>query len=723
MLLAFHLVPGRSPRGQFLLIPGGSRRAPALARDCASVMSEAPTAVVSEESLSCSDVGWLLLVSVPLFIGLGGGLHGSEARWLFVSQEMLRTGNWLEPRILGEFYGDKPLLSYWLIALLATPFGVVDETLGRLPSAFAAAGVVWLTGRCAAPLLGRRPAVFASFVVATAFSVIVWARSACADLDSLFFSTAAVAVYLETTRRARRWHAPLFFSLLALGGHAKGMPAVAVPLAVASTDALLSGRVAAFALRWRELLLGAALGADLYLVPFVASRITRGDWELLHLVWIENFVRAFAAFDHTASVFYYVYTLPAMLLPWGLWLPGALLSASVRRDRSAGERFALTAFCVTFALFTLSQSRRSYYILPIFPWCALLIAAYWDRLARAPDARSLLTRCERVFGLWPATALAGALCGAGVLLVLGHWVPGELHALVAALPGALAVGFAALGVGGWLLRALGRRDLRAATVALAAAGLVGSAVYATSVRAALDGQRVERSFAAEVKQRFPGQPIVYYGSTSLVLRWYLEAGTLAGSPEQLAQLLDATGSRDLMVVCGKAGARCLDGVNGLLAETLIDRWSPAVSRFVPSKSRFTLLRVQRSWLRSFESPPRSITAGPDDDLTWLQSGDSCQLRPGPLDALCLLRLHSESPLAFEPSERPFQMCSLHDADIRSARNEGLARVSGKEARDPCSDLGRTRQDLLRTRSSWKPVRRGRVPGRPADFLDRPGSNR
>src|SRR5262249_23136171 len=140
----------------------------------------------------------LLLACAPLFVALGGGLHGSEARWLFVSQEMLRSGDWLEPRILGEFYGDKPLLSYWLIALIATPSGVVDETIARLPSAIAGAGVVGLTALCAAPLLGRRQAVFAGFVVATSFSLIFWARSACADLVSLFFSTAAVAVYLAT---------------------------------------------------------------------------------------------------------------------------------------------------------------------------------------------------------------------------------------------------------------------------------------------------------------------------------------------------------------------------------------------------------------------------------------------------------------------------------------------------------------------------------------------
>jgi 4-amino-4-deoxy-L-arabinose transferase-like glycosyltransferase len=537
--------------------------------------------------LAWRDLALLGLVSFPFFIGLGGTLWGSEGRWTFVSQEMVHSGNWLEPRIQGEFYGDKPLLSYWLIALLATPFGVVDERLARLPSALAAAGVVWFTGRCAAPLLGRRAAVFSGVVVATAFSLMFWARSASADLVSLFFTTASIAVYLETKRNPHRWHAPLFFALLALGGHCKGMPAVLVPLGVAGADVLLSSQLLVFARRWRELLLGGAIGVALYLAPFLASRLMRGDWQLLYLMYVENFVRVFDAFDHTANVFYYVYTLPVMLLPWGLWLPGALISAA-RRDRSEGERFALLAFAVTFALFTASGSRRSYYILPIFPWSAMLIAAWWDRLG----ARGAAARWERVLGLWPAALIGAALCAAGGFLLLAPLFPGDLRALAAALPGGVAVALGTLACGAWLLRALLRGELRTASAALAAGAVFGSFVYATSVRMVSEDRRVERSFAAQVKQRYPGRSPVYFGGTGLIVRWYLGAGPSANRPEQIAQLLATSGSGELLVVCGKSGPRCLDGANGLRAEPVIEQWTPTVSRFVPAKHRFTLLRVQ-----------------------------------------------------------------------------------------------------------------------------------
>jgi hypothetical protein len=173
-------------------------------------------------------------------------------------------------------------------------------------------------------------------------------------------------------------------------------------------------------------------------------------------------------------------------------------------------------------------------------------------------------------------------------------LPEDLRALAGALPGAVGIALGALACGAWLLRVLFRGDLRTASAALAAGAVFGSFVYATSVRVVSEDRRVERSFAAQVKERYPGRSPVYFGGTGLVVRWYLGVGRSADHPEQLAQLLEQSGSGQLLVVCGKAGPRCLEGADGLRAEPVIEQWTPAVGRFVPAKQRWTLLRVQAS---------------------------------------------------------------------------------------------------------------------------------
>ena len=56
-------------------------------------VSEQSGDVPQHSGLSWRDLAVLLLVSLPFFIGLGGALWGSEGRWMFVSQEMVHSGN------------------------------------------------------------------------------------------------------------------------------------------------------------------------------------------------------------------------------------------------------------------------------------------------------------------------------------------------------------------------------------------------------------------------------------------------------------------------------------------------------------------------------------------------------------------------------------------------------------------------------------------------------
>ena len=67
-----------------------------------------------------------------------------EGRYAGVAWEMLRSGDWLVPRLNGLPFFHKPPLFYWISAAAMSVFGV-SEWPARLPSligaTFAAAGV------------------------------------------------------------------------------------------------------------------------------------------------------------------------------------------------------------------------------------------------------------------------------------------------------------------------------------------------------------------------------------------------------------------------------------------------------------------------------------------------------------------------------------------------------------------------------------------------------
>ena len=65
-----------------------------------------------------------------MFRGTDEPVYGETAK------EMLLTGDWLSPRIYGEFWYDKPPLFYWLEAISFKLFGLSTWS-ARLPSVLA----------------------------------------------------------------------------------------------------------------------------------------------------------------------------------------------------------------------------------------------------------------------------------------------------------------------------------------------------------------------------------------------------------------------------------------------------------------------------------------------------------------------------------------------------------------------------------------------------------
>lgn len=534
----------------------------------------------------------LALAVVPLFLNLGGlSLWGSENRWLEIANHMRQTGDWLEPKLSGEFYGDKPLLSYWVIVVASWLLGPIDDLVIRIPSATAGAITVFVTGWMAARLFGRRLAGLAGCLLSASFSFFFWSRSASADLLSLALATSAAAIYIEASLGFRRWHSFVYFALLALGGQSKGMPAVIPPLVVASLDVLL-GRRREILTQWRWIGAGGALGSVFYAVPFVLSFLSRGDWKLLEFLWQENFVRAFAAYDHTANPLYYFYTFPAMFLPWTLWLPGGLIHAARNFRLNPSCRFVLGSFVAIFLLFTASESRRSYYILPIFPYAALLVAAAWnDRLC--PGSVGSSTRVERLLTDLPVVLLSTSFAAGALFLLatpfLGRFVGDLATHLPAAIPCALVfLSCVAFTLFFWL-----RRGHRMAFPLLVVTSILVMSYSATAVDSFREHCAVERSFAAEIRREYPTGDIIFFQRSSSKLRHYLGGSQLANTEKDLLAHL-AADQPELLVVSDRAGQKDLIQLQFLKCEELLQASTPDLGLMRRTEIRYFLHRVSKS---------------------------------------------------------------------------------------------------------------------------------
>jgi 4-amino-4-deoxy-L-arabinose transferase-like glycosyltransferase len=440
-----------------------------------------------------------------------------ELRWTEIPREMQRSGDYFRPTINGRLYYDKPLGSYWLVLAAGWLTGTVDERTARLPSAVCGLIGVALLMHLAAQLYGRRTAALAGLILATSFAYLFFAQHASADMETVTGELAALVVFRRIERRPSAGGVIGLWLIMALTSLTKGLLGFVLPLLVIATASTLApsadpvtrgtlGRLAALVRRNRLLLsrasaVGAVVAAVVYLVPFAVSGRDAGQG--LSLVFRENIQRFIAPHNHRGPVYLYAYVVFGLLAPWSVFLPAALIQLPSRRSadgQNTGDRFTLIYFWTTFLFFTLSASRRSYYLLPILPAGALLVA----RLLTKP-ASALTVSARRLlylgFGVLVVTVV-----GAGIALLPPAVVlPGRWATLPAA-PERVTLAL------GWVVCLVGVgyacRRLQPSRIALAA-GLVASLgmayVYGVALPAT-EPYRGERAFAAAVRERVGPDP-------------------------------------------------------------------------------------------------------------------------------------------------------------------------------------------------------------------------
>lgn len=161
--------------------------------------------------------------------------------------------------------------------------------------------------------------------------------------------------------------------LMGLGANMKGLTAVGVPV-----FCILIMSFANWDWEWmpgmRTILTAALLSGTVFLVFPAAGCLLSSSWDPLHLAWNENVVRFFVPFDHKGPIYLYFYRIFDLGAPWSLLLPPALIYYFTSgRYREPEVRDTLLIFTAIFLFFTLSGSRRPYYLLPILPFASILI--------------------------------------------------------------------------------------------------------------------------------------------------------------------------------------------------------------------------------------------------------------------------------------------------------------------------------------------------------------
>jgi 4-amino-4-deoxy-L-arabinose transferase-like glycosyltransferase len=358
--------------------------------EAAAVLEQnAPPAIRSTLAFSLRATGVLALAGLLFFSRLGErALWSEEVRWAQIPREMIANNDYLWPTINGHTYYDKPLGSYWLVLAASLFTGGVNEVSARLPSAIAGISAVLFAMLIARRLFDDAAALLTGVILATSFSFVFFARTASADMENVTGILAVLWLFLKYEGRQPGWWTLLLWILMALTSLTKGLLGFALPILIIGVHSTFAGplprRVGTVIERNRWLfnrvtLLAMPLSVLVYLAPFLAYG---GASDGLEMVYRENLRRFFDPVNHRGPVYLYVGVILALFAPWSLLLPAALWPSKDGRERA----FALAYFWATFVFFTLSASRRSYYLLPILPAASILVARLLTRREPLPRA-------------------------------------------------------------------------------------------------------------------------------------------------------------------------------------------------------------------------------------------------------------------------------------------------------------------------------------------------
>lgn len=304
----------------------------------------------------------LALACWMLYAHLDGPLmEPDESRYAEIPRLMLRSGDWITPKLQGKPYNDKPPLVYWLIAGSYAVFGVSIEAARFVP---ATAGlltlcIVYLWSR---RYLGRLVANAGILILLTMVGYIALMRMLLLDgvLTVLLVGSLLAGHHALAQGRHPAWWL-ISAILCGLGVLAKG------PVAIVLVTPCL------FALRWLDRsttpmrfldavwygLVVLALAVPWYAVMMMTNEGFGSEHFIRH-----HLQRFLEPAHHQRPMWYYLPALFLELLPW----PVLFFTLLPRwRSWTGTERFLLFFCALCFIFFSIAKAKLPTYLLPMLP--------------------------------------------------------------------------------------------------------------------------------------------------------------------------------------------------------------------------------------------------------------------------------------------------------------------------------------------------------------------
>ncbi|MBR0061882.1 MAG: glycosyltransferase family 39 protein, partial [Selenomonadaceae bacterium] len=323
----------------------------------------------------------LLILSLILFF-LGGWLipitDPTESVYVLTAKEMLAAGEWLSPRIYGDFWFDKPIMFYWELLIAYKIFGVNEFAARFFPAVFATLGV-FMTYFFGAKLYNRKVGFVAAVMLATSLEYWYLAHAIITDMTLLvLFSLTLMSFFLGYRAGEPRLYLIAFgasgLAVLTKGPIGFFLPGLIILIFLAWQGDL---RHLKKLFRARNLLLFAAVVA----VWYVPMTFIHGAEFLENFLGVHNFLRATVSEYPKTDVWYYYLLITTIgFLPWSIpMIWGAIKKLRRVPTFDMTEKFLIVWTLTVIIFFQLCATKYITYTLPAMLSAMIFFARFFVR--------------------------------------------------------------------------------------------------------------------------------------------------------------------------------------------------------------------------------------------------------------------------------------------------------------------------------------------------------
>jgi 4-amino-4-deoxy-L-arabinose transferase-like glycosyltransferase len=449
---------------------------------------------------------WALICAAAIALHLGGPplLDPDEGRNAEVGREMAATNDYAVPRLNTLPYVDKPIVYFAAAAALMEVLGPT-ELAARLPAylfTLATAILVWWWVR---KRIGEEEAVVASIVFLAAPLTVAFARIVIFDSALSFFISVAIIAFYEAIETGKKQWTVLAWAAMAMGVLTKGPVAIALPMFVAIPFAI-----------WRKGFrqLWSIIGLIVFgaiITPWVWAMSQELPDFLEYVLVTETAARlATDELKRTGPPWYFVPYLIGGALPWSIV---AIAGWREWKRREPVMIVTLLWIVVPFVFFSISQSKRPQYIVPLMAAVAVLIALGWRSLRM------------RVAG-WIVAAFGALLLTAALI----PQVTGRMQPELIGPTRITAIGLGLALLAGGIVAAIARRQ----DIALMALSfpVIAIPLLTHPLMMALGERRSSKTLAAKINAAYdPRTSVIGIEAFSGSLAFYLGRPMIVATPD------------------------------------------------------------------------------------------------------------------------------------------------------------------------------------------------